>query len=93
MRNYNEVEIKKYYICYRLNGKRHRTDGPAYIFYKSDGSLGSEAYYLNDKYHRTDGPAIICYNRNGQVSCEEYYLNDKFLSQKEFDKLCPITTK
>jgi len=36
-----------------LNGKLHRTDGPA-IEYTS----GTKHWYLNGKLHRTDGPAI-----------------------------------
>jgi len=36
-----------------LNGKRHRTDGPAI-----EWANGSKYWYLNDKHHRTDGPAI-----------------------------------
>jgi len=36
-----------------LNGKRHRTDGPAIEY-----SGGSKVWYLNGKRHRTDGPAV-----------------------------------
>ena len=35
-----------------LNGKRHRTDGPAY-----EDADGSKEWFLNDKRHRVDGPA------------------------------------
>jgi len=38
---------------WRLDGKLHRTDGPAVI----DGKR--QTWYLNGKRHRTDGPAII----------------------------------
>ena len=38
---------------WRLNGRLHRTDGPAVE--KADGS---KAWYLNGKRHRVDGPAI-----------------------------------
>jgi len=38
---------------WRLNGKRHRTDGPAV-----EDPNGYKAWFLNDKLHRTDGPAI-----------------------------------
>jgi len=39
---------------WRLNGKLHRTDGPADI--RADGS---QCWYLNGKQHREDGPAVI----------------------------------
>jgi len=36
-----------------LNGKHHRTDGPAY-----ECSNGSKEWYLNGSLHREDGPAV-----------------------------------
>jgi hypothetical protein len=36
-----------------LNGRRHRTDGPAI-----ESSDGTKFWYLNGKFHRTDGPAV-----------------------------------
>jgi hypothetical protein len=36
-----------------LNGKVHRTDGPA-----AEWADGSKFWYLNGKHHRTDGPAV-----------------------------------
>jgi hypothetical protein len=36
-----------------LNGKRHRTDGPAVEY-----ADGSKTWYLNGNLHRTDGPAV-----------------------------------
>lgn len=36
-----------------LNGKRHRTDGPAI-----EHSNGSKGWWLNGKRHREDGPAV-----------------------------------
>ena len=38
---------------WRLNGKRHRVDGPAI-----EWSDGSKQWWLNGKLHREDGPAI-----------------------------------
>jgi hypothetical protein len=35
-----------------LNGKLHRTDGPAF-----EWANGTREWYLNGKRHRTDGPA------------------------------------
>jgi hypothetical protein len=38
---------------WRLNGKRHREDGPAVEL-----ANGDKWWYLNGKYHREDGPAV-----------------------------------
>ena len=59
---------------YYLNGKRHRENGPAFIFYYKNGKIYFEHYYLNDKYHRENGPAVIFYD-NGKIESERYYLN------------------
>ena len=42
---------------WKKNGKFHREDGPAVIYYD-----GSEFWYLNGKLHREDGPAVIYSN-------------------------------
>lgn len=52
---------------WRLNGKRHREDGPAVIY-----ADGSRFWYQNDMLHRTDGPAVI--HSDGDLS---WYLNGK----------------
>ena len=51
-----------------LNGKLHRTDGPA--FERADGS---KRWHLNGKLHRTDGPAW-----ERADGSKEWYLNGKF---------------
>jgi hypothetical protein len=38
---------------WRLNGKYHREDGPAY-----EGADGRKEWALNGKLHREDGPAV-----------------------------------
>jgi hypothetical protein len=53
------------YKAWYLNGKRHRTDGPA-IDAKGDGD---KEWYLNGKRHRTDGPAV----ENGVNGDKEWY--------------------
>ena len=76
------------------NGKRHRTDGPAY-----ERADGSKSWYLNDQLHRTDGPAFEWANGskhwylNGQLhrtdgpacewadGCKEWYLNGECLTE------------
>ena len=53
---------------WRLNGKLHREDGPAY-----EHSDGTKEWYLNGKYHREEGPA---YERPDGTKW--WYLNGKF---------------
>ena len=50
-----------------LNGKRHRTDGPAVEF-----ANGNKVWWLNGLLHRTDGPAIEWVNGD-----KSWYLNGK----------------
>ena len=52
---------------WRLNGKFHRTNGPAY-----EGATGSKAWFLNNKLHRIDGPAVEYAD-----GTKEWYLNNK----------------
>ena len=65
------VEYPSGIICYYLNGKLHREDGPAVIW-----PTGNVEYYLNGKCHREDGPAII--NPSGKIF---YYINDKDITK------------
>ena len=86
-------------IRYKLNGKCHRTDGPAFV-----GSDGTQMWYLNGKRHREDGPAII-YGDGTQYWClngkyrredgpaviyvdgtQEWYLNDRKYSFTDYCK-------
>lgn len=53
---------------YRLNGRLHRTDGPAI-----DYANGDKFWYLNGDLHRTDGPAID-YAHGSKF----WYLNGKY---------------
>ena len=50
-----------------LNGKCHRTDGPAV-----ERADGNKSWYLNGKMHRTDGP--VCEYANGD---KFWHLNGK----------------
>ena len=49
-----KIDGAKYWY---LNGKLHRTDGPAIEY-----SNGDKEWFLNGVYHRVNGPAIICVN-------------------------------
>ncbi len=57
-----------------LNGKRHRTDGPAIVY-----ADGTKHWYLNGKRHRTDGPAYV--HANG-AKC--WWLNNREFSEAEW---------
>ena len=46
-KNYNNIEIEDIYINYKLNGKHHRTDGPAFICYMTNKIICNEQYYIN----------------------------------------------
>ena len=59
-----------------LNGKLHRTDGPAI-----EWADGSKAWYLNDKLHRTDGPAIERVDGSN-----EWWLNGKKVTEADVMK-------
>jgi hypothetical protein len=56
---------------WRLNGKLHRTDGPAVIYVD-----GRQDWYHNGKRHRVGGPAIILADgstewwQNGNYFCK-----------------------
>jgi len=63
-------------FIWKLDGKRHREDGPAVKW-----ADGSESYFLNGKRHREDGPAI-----KWADGTEEYWLNNKKYSKEDFDK-------
>ncbi len=58
---------------YAVNGKYHRTDGPAIIIGNERDGTANKLWMFNGKLHRIDGPAIECaYGR------EEYFLNGIF---------------
>ena len=78
--NSGELEYERWY----LNGKLHRTDGPASISYYESGEPRYEAWWLNNKLHRTDGPAYISHYNSGELECEAWWLNNKLLSKEEF---------
>ena len=59
----NEIDT----IRYRLNGKLHRTDGPAI-----ERADGSKFWYVDNKLHHTDGPAIYYYD-----GTKAWYVNGK----------------
>jgi len=61
---------------WHLDGKRHRTDGPAIEY-----ADGSKFWYVDGKCHRIDGPAIE-YADGGK----EWWLDDNMLTQAQWKK-------
>ena len=62
------------YTLHILDGKMHRTDGPALVF--TDGESKKVEYWaIHDELHRTDGPAIVDHSSRRY----EYYLYGEFL--------------
>jgi hypothetical protein len=66
-----------------INGKLHRTDGPAIEY-----SNGTKVWYINGKRHRTDGPAVEYPN-----GTKEWYINDTEYTFKEWLNLIPIANE
>lgn len=63
------------YKEWRLNGKLHRTDGPAL-----ECANGNKIWYLHGELHRTDGPAI-----ESPDGYKSWYLHGKRLTEEEFN--------
>jgi hypothetical protein len=82
---YNHGKDKIKAKSYKLNGRFHRLDGPAYIQYNGDGSVAFEDYAINGQWHRIDGPAYIEYNKRGSIFYEAYYLLNKIISIEDFN--------
>ena len=76
VRNYR-YDGTLHYECWYRNGKLHRTDGPAIIFYRKDGkTVFFKDWFVDDKLHRTDGPAYITYCEDGKtVRSEKWCIN------------------
>ena len=63
---------------WHVNGQRHRTDGPAIIWYREDGETVKHAWwFLNDQLHRIDGPAEIEYLEDRTIKYQEWWLGGK----------------
>jgi len=73
-----ECEIDDYGSkSWYLNGKLHRTDGPAV-----EHANGHKWWCLNDKLHRTDGPAI-----EWADGSKFWYINGIQYSEEDFDQV------
>jgi hypothetical protein len=77
--NLSAVEHSSGSKYWYLNGKLHRTDGPA-IEYPD----GSKEWWLNGKLHRTDGPAVQNLLNNEEIT--EWALDGIFYSKEDHSK-------
>jgi hypothetical protein len=83
--NYETYEVRVYANgdkCWYLNGKLHRTDGPAVEY-----ADGTKRWYKNGQRHRTDGPAIEYAD-----GIRYWYLNDQYYTEAEFKKQINLIT-
>jgi len=94
-----EVTVENNHIEWRLNGKKHREDGPAIKL-----SNGTKSWFINGNRHREDGPAIeyadgaTSWYKNGKLHREDgpatehadgskfWFLDNKDYTKEEFDK-------
>jgi len=65
-----------------VDGKQHRLDGPAVIFYytREDNTamhiIKQETWYINGEIQRDDGgPAIRCYYEDGSINVERWLVS------------------
>jgi hypothetical protein len=83
------IAVDEDWVRWYLDGKLHRTDGPAVIW-----PDGTQAWWLNDQRHRTDGPAVIWPDgqrdwwlndqRHRTDGTQAWYLNGKRFSESEW---------
>lgn len=68
---------KNYCKFWAIDGKYHKTDGPAIICKSS----GIQQFYINGKRHRIDGPAIEHYKKKEN---DKYYIHGIYLTKRDF---------
>jgi antitoxin component YwqK of YwqJK toxin-antitoxin module len=66
------------------DGKLHRENGPAFIYFYKSGELLQEKYYFHGIRHRKDDYQSISYYPNGNIWKLEYYENDTLIDSKTF---------
>jgi hypothetical protein len=71
-------------VAYYQNGKPHREDGPAIIFYGEDGSIIEEYWHVAGRLHRTDGPAT--FRLSGNAAVFSYYLEGKKYTKEQWEQ-------
>ncbi len=66
------------------NGKLHRENGPAEIWYYENGQVKYEWWWLNGVLHNTTGAAYIKYDENGQVTKLEWWIDGYECTKDEY---------
>lgn len=59
--------------------EKHRTDGPARVWYTNNDKIYREDWYINNKRHRIDGPATINYYDSGETEDENWFVNGNMI--------------
>lgn len=74
---YNAPDNSEYtlYKEWQLDGKFHRTDGPAKEWFFTNGKPKKHEWYINDQKHRECGPAMIIFDAHGNAVNEEWWFN------------------
>lgn len=75
-------------ISYHLNGKLHRTDGPAFEYV--DVKYSRISWHIHGVLHRINGPALI-YGRNYEF--EKWYMNGKLHRENGPAWITPTSTR
>ena len=71
--------------AFYLNGRFHRTDGPACESWGPGGRLEDRQFYVNGKYHRTDGPAREWWGSEGWGRSSAFFVvNGKWMAEEAF---------
>ena len=82
---YDSGELRR--ETWRLNGKHHNEEGPAYIWYRKDGSVDCEGWYLDGELHNEAGPAYIGYREDGSIRCKWWWLDGVKYTEEEWKDL------
>ncbi len=65
-------------ITYKVNGRIHRDDGPAFQEWNGTGVLNYESWRQNGRLHRDNGPAHRRWNNAGVLIVEIWWKNDRW---------------
>jgi antitoxin component YwqK of YwqJK toxin-antitoxin module len=73
------IENTHNYFAISENGEKilHREDGPAYVYFWSNGQPKLEVWYFNGLRHRESNPAVIEYYENGLIREKQWYANEE----------------
>jgi len=62
---------------WQVEGRYHRTDGPAVVVRNAAGVVVLEEWFVEDHRHRTDGPAVVKRNAAGVVTYEVWWADGR----------------